>query len=62
MAKKVTSEEFYKAIGELVVTVTPKGNYPYCTDFCLRNGNRIGYIQDIAVNGVMVGEEYYLET
>lgn len=41
--KAVSEEDFYKAIGEKDVTVTPVGNYPYRTDFRLRNGTLVGY-------------------
>ena len=57
--KQVTSKEFYNAIGKLDVTVTPKGNYPYRTDFCRRNGERVGYTQGYDLAGLVV-DLYYL--
>ena len=59
MSKQVTEKEFFNTIGKLNVTVTPKGNYPYRTDFCYRNGDRVGYIQDIDLGGVETSK-YYL--
>lgn len=59
MARKVTAEEFYNFIGKLDVTVTPKGSFPYRTDFCYRNGERVGYTQPIDEHGFL--DEFYLE-
>lgn len=59
MARKVTEEEFYNTIGKLDVTVTPKGNFPYQTDFCLRYGKRVGYTKPVDQHGFL--DEYYLE-
>lgn len=57
--REVTSKEFFKVICPLDVTVTPKGNYPYRTDFCYKNGQRVGYSQGIDC-GLEI-ERYYLE-
>ncbi len=57
--KQVTSKEFFDVIGELDVTVTPKGNYPYRTDFCYRTGERVGYAQGVIVGGLKI-DKYYL--
>ena len=38
----VTSEEFYKVIGPLDVTLTLLGDYPYTTEFKLRHDGLIG--------------------
>lgn len=35
MAKQVTEKEFFDAIGNLDITTTVVGNYPYRTDFLL---------------------------
>lgn len=59
MSRKVTEKEFYEVIGKLNVTVTPKGNFPYRTDFCYRNGRRVGYTKSIDQHGFL--DEYYLE-
>lgn len=59
--KEVTSEEFFKVVRKLNVTVTPQGNYPYRIDFSYRNGERVGYIQDIDLGGFVISR-YYLIT
>ena len=59
MARKVTEEEFYNTIGELDVTVTPKGNFPYQTDFFFFFGKRVGYTKPVDLQGFL--DEYYLE-
>lgn len=58
MARLVSEKEFFEVIGPLDVTVTPKGNSPYRTDFCYRNGQRVGYTQDLLYGFVTL---YYLE-
>lgn len=59
--RRVTEKEFFDAIRDLNVSVTPQGNYPYRTDFCLKSGERerIGYIQDVDLVSIVVSE-YYL--
>ena len=56
--REVTGKEFFEVVGKLDVTVTPKGNYPYRTDFCLRNGVRAGYIQEIDLGGFVICRHY----
>jgi hypothetical protein len=56
--KQVTEKEFFEVIGKLDVTCTPKGNYPYRTDFCYRNGERVGYVQDIDIIGLPISKYY----
>lgn len=58
MAREVNKEEFYEAIGCKDVTVTPKGNYPFRTDFSYKNGQRVGYVQDIENS---LKSKYYLD-
>lgn len=41
MNRQVTSEEFYKVIGPLDVTLEIKGNYPYKTMFLLKAGRKL---------------------
>lgn len=55
--KQVTREEFYKTINFENVSVTPVGSYPYKTNFSLKNGCVIGYIQDTENPDI---SEYYL--
>ena len=55
--KAVTKEEFYEAIGKENVCVTPTGSYPFKTNFSLKNGRVIGYIQDTINPDI---SEYYL--
>lgn len=55
--KQVTREEFYKEIGKENVNITPIGSYPYKTNFSLKNGRVIGYIQDTENPDI---SEYYL--
>lgn len=59
--KQVTNKEFFDAIGELNVTVSPIGNYPYKSEFRLKDYKRtlVGYIQDIDLGGFVISE-YYL--
>lgn len=54
---QVIREEFYKAIAKENVSVTPIGSYPYKTNFSLKNGRVIGYIQDTENPSV---SRYYL--
>jgi len=61
MVHRVTRDEFYSCIGEMNVTARPRGVFPYRTDFCLKSGERVGYIQDIDVTGGENGSSYYLE-
>lgn len=41
MNRQVTSEEFYKVIGPLNVTLEVKGNYPFKTLFLLKDGRKL---------------------
>jgi hypothetical protein len=41
--KHVSSEDFYKVIGPLDVTLDVQGKYPFKTVFKLRWGNVVGY-------------------
>lgn len=59
MAREVTEKEFFDVIGKLDVTVTPKGEFPYRTDFCYRHGKRVGYTQPVDKHGFL--DRYYLE-
>ncbi len=42
--RKVTKDEFFKAIGPLDVVVSVHGDYPYTTEFRLRAGRLVGKI------------------
>lgn len=59
--KQVTTKEFFDSVGKLNVTVAPIGNYPYKSEFRLKNSNRalVGYIQDVDLGGFVISK-YYL--
>ena len=52
--KEVTIDEFYKAIGPLDVVLSAVGDYPYTTEFKMRNS---GTIKGKVVDRIGVGDE-----
>lgn len=44
--KEVNKEYFYSKVGVLDVTVYPRGEFPYTTEFKLRNGSMMGKAVD----------------
>ena len=59
--KEVTKKEFFEAIGHQDAIVSVKGNYPYTSNFTLRNSQRLlGQIVDVQVSPAIVESHYYL--
>lgn len=57
---KVTPEKFFEIIGPLDVTLNVVGEYPYKTEFKLRNGTLVGYEDRISEDhGFFVTEKEY---
>lgn len=62
--REVTQGQFYEMIGQLDVTSSVVGKYPYTHDFYLRNnrydviGRIVGYIPD---GSALVKNKYYLK-
>lgn len=61
--KRVTMKEFFDIVGKLNVTVSATGNYPYKSEFRLKNYERalVGYIQNIDLGGFTINECYLCE-
>lgn len=57
--KEVTKEYFYSKIGKLDVTVYPIGNFPYTTEFKLRNGRIVGKTVETLPRPIT--EKYYTD-
>ena len=57
--KEVTKEYFYSKIGKLDVTVYPRGEFPYTTEFKLRNGQMMGKVVESLPRPIT--EKYYTD-